>query len=115
MDTGCTTCHTPMMTTGSSSIAALNNQRVLLYSDLLLHDMGSLGDGIAQGGAGVRDMKTPPLWGVKASGPYLHDGRAPDLDAAIKSHDGEAKPARDRYLKLNAEQKQLLVTFLNSL
>ena len=46
LDIGCAHCHTPMLTTGPSSIPALNGQRVMLFSDLLLHDMGSLGDGI---------------------------------------------------------------------
>ena len=115
LDVGCTNCHTPSMTTGSSSIAPLNNVTVSLYSDLLLHDMGSLGDGIVQGTANAREMKTPPLWGVKASAPYLHDGRANTLDAAIRAHDGEAKSARDKYLKLSADQQKLLIEFLNSL
>ena len=111
----CTTCHTPQMVTGPNTIAALNLKPVALYSDLLLHDMGSLGDGIAQGAAGVTEMKTAPLWGLRASAPYLHDGRAPNVDAAIKAHDGEGKGARDRYLKLNAQQKQQLTDFLLSL
>ncbi len=88
---GCTACHTPTMMTGPNAIAALCNQPVNLYSDLLLHDMGSLDDGIQQGNANPNEMKTPPLWGVRASGPYLHDGRAANLDQAIRQHDGEAK------------------------
>lgn len=115
LDAGCTSCHTPSMTTGTNAIPALSNQTVSLYSDLLLHDMGSLGDGIVQGAANAREMKTPPLWGIKASAPYLHDGRAKTLDDAIKAHDGEAKSARDKYLKLTSDQQKLLVEFLNSL
>lgn len=115
LDSGCTACHTPSMTTGTNAIPALSSQTVSLYSDLLLHDMGSLGDGIVQGAANAREMKTPPLWGVKASAPYLHDGRAKTLDDAIKAHDGEAKSARDKYLKLTSDQQKLLVEFLNSL
>lgn len=115
LDVGCTSCHTPAMTTGTGSIAALNSQTVMLYSDLLLHDMGTLGDGIVQGNAGPRDMKTPPLWGVRASAPYLHDGRAKTLDDAIRAHDGEGKVSRDKYLKLAPDQQKLLVEFLNSI
>lgn len=111
----CTTCHTPQMMTGPSAIGALNLKPVMLYSDLLLHDMGSLGDGIAQGAAGINEMKTAPLWGLRASAPYLHDGRAPNVDVAIKAHDGEGKGARDRYLKLTQQQKQQLTDFLLSL
>jgi len=115
LDAGCAHCHTPMMSTGTSSVAALNSKSVWLYSDLLLHDVGSLGDGIGQGAAGIKEMKTAPLWGVRASAPYLHDGRAPDLDAAIKGHDGEAAATKNRYLQLTPDQKQLLIEFLNSI
>ena len=115
MDVGCVNCHTPMMKTGPSPIAALNSKPVMLYSDLLLHDMGSLGDGIGQGSARPQEMRTPPLWGVGVSGPYLHDGRAQDLDSAIRAHDGEAKSTTARYLKLNQDQKHLLAEFLKSI
>src|SRR6202049_1047545 len=58
---GCAHCHTPSFTTskmiasGSSTSpsAALSNQPVNLFSDLLVHHMGNgLADGITQGGAG---------------------------------------------------------------
>ncbi|MFZ5635186.1 MAG: di-heme oxidoredictase family protein [Pseudomonadota bacterium] len=112
---GCSGCHTPQMTTGLNDVQALNFKAVYLYSDLLLHDMGSLGDGIAQGTAGPRDMKTAPLWGLRASGPYLHDGRALTVDAAIQAHDGEAAPSRDRYRQLDATARQQLLEFLGSI
>lgn len=112
---GCAACHVPVMFTGQNRSAALRNQEVWLYSDLLLHDMGSLGDGIAQGTADVRDMKTAPLWGLRASAPYLHDGRAATVDAAIKGHDGEGKAAKDRYLKLTKQQVQQLLDFLQTI
>jgi CxxC motif-containing protein (DUF1111 family) len=111
----CAACHTPQMMTGPSPISAINQKPVPLYSDLLLHDMGTLGDGIAQGTAGVKEMKTPPLWGLRASAPYLHDGRAATVDAAIQAHDGEGKAAKDRYLKLTPQQRQQLTDFLMSL
>lgn len=114
-NTGCAVCHVPLMFTGPNKVAALNQQEVWLFSDLLLHDMGSLGDGIAQGTADVRDMKTAPLWGLRASAPYLHDGRAATIDDAIKAHDGEAKASKDRYMKLNKQQVQQLIDFLMSI
>src|SRR5581483_3441064 len=47
---GCALCHTPTLTTGNSSSAALRNQQVNLFSDLALHGMGSgLADNIQQG------------------------------------------------------------------
>ncbi|MDB6003216.1 MAG: hypothetical protein JWR15_203 [Prosthecobacter sp.] len=114
-NTGCALCHVPLMITGPNKVGALNQQEVWLFSDLLLHDMGSLGDGIAQGTADVRDMKTPPLWGLRASAPYLHDGRAASIEDAIKAHDGEGKAAKDRYMKLNKQQVQQLIDFLMSI
>jgi CxxC motif-containing protein (DUF1111 family) len=112
---GCAICHTPVMYTGSNSVAALDRKPLRLYSDLLLHDMGRLGDGIAQGNAGQREMRTAPLWGLRASAPYLHDGRAATVDAAILGHDGEAKPARERFRQLSPRQRQQLVDFLTAL
>jgi CxxC motif-containing protein (DUF1111 family) len=112
---GCDGCHIPAMTTGASPIRALDHKTVPLYSDLLLHDMGSLGDGIAQGTARPAEMRTPPLWGLRARGPFLHDGRATTVDAAIRMHDGEADHARDRYARLNGGQQRQLLDFLNSI
>lgn len=112
---GCATCHTPVLRTGPNPIAALDRKTVNLYSDLLLHDMGSLNDGIAQAGAGSHEMKTPPLWGLRARGLYLHDGRATTLDAAIRAHDGEGAVARDRYISMTPQLKRNLQEFLGTL
>jgi len=111
----CIACHTPALTTGPSPVAALANKRVPLYSDLLLHDMGILGDGIVQGTAGAREMRTAPLWGLGSRQVYLHDGRTDSLDAAIKAHAGEATAARTRYTQLPAASQQQLLAFLRSL
>jgi len=111
----CNACHTPSLTTGPSPVAALANKPVPLYSDLLLHDMGALGDGIVQGTAGAHDMRTAPLWGLGGRPVYLHDGRTSSLDAAIKAHAGEAIAARTRYTQLPAASQQQLLAFLRSL
>jgi CxxC motif-containing protein (DUF1111 family) len=111
----CAACHTPSLTTGPSSIAALNGKQVGLYSDLLLHDMGELGDGIAQSAAGPRDMRTAPLWGLRVRRTFLHDGRADTVDAAIRAHAGEAANSRDAYLRLTAGERQQLLDFLDTL
>ena len=112
---GCAVCHVPSMKTGLSPIAALSNQTVNLYSDLLLHDMGSLGDGIEQAPASGKEMRTAPLWGLRVRNLYLHDGRASTLELAILAHDGEAKAARDRYAKLPPASRTALTAFLSSL
>jgi CxxC motif-containing protein (DUF1111 family) len=113
--TDCAVCHKPSMTTGPSPVAALSKKTVNLYSDLLVHDMGRLGDGITQGTVTGNEMRTAPLWGLRLSAPYLHDGRAPSIDAAIRAHDGEAAGSREKYLRLSPTQRQQLIDFLRSL
>jgi CxxC motif-containing protein (DUF1111 family) len=111
----CTACHTPVMFTGWQPVAALSFKPVALYSDLLLHDMGSLGDGIEQAAAGTREMRTAPLWGLRARTSFLHDGRARSVDAAIRAHEGQGAPSRNRYQALPAQQRQQLLDFLGSI
>lgn len=105
---GCEGCHTP----------ALLGPRGLipLYSDLLLHDMGeALADGLQMGLATGSEFRTQPLWGVAATRPYLHDGRADTLDAAIRWHGGEALAARQAYEALDGPAQGDVVAFLESL
>ncbi|HYB52814.1 MAG TPA: di-heme oxidoredictase family protein [Thermoanaerobaculia bacterium] len=112
---GCANCHLATLQTGSSPIAALDHVTFHPYSDFLLHDMGSLGDGITQNQATGRLMRTAPLWGVRNVTIFLHDGRASTLDQAISDHDGQARSARNRYEQLSGWQKAQLIAFLNSL
>lgn len=62
-----------------------------------------------------REWKTPPLWGVADSAPYLHDGRAETLQQAIEWHGGEASASREKYARLEREQQEKLIVFLSSL
>ena len=120
---GCQACHTPQFTTGAnSSEPELANQVIRPYSDLLLHDMGpGLADQRSEFAAGGQDWRTPPLWGIglteTVSGhtQFLHDGRARNLLEAVLWHGGEAQAARDQVLTFNAEQRAMLLAFLNSL
>jgi CxxC motif-containing protein (DUF1111 family) len=111
----CTACHVPSMTSGASTIQALTGKTVPLYSDLLLHDMGALGDGIKQGTAKGSEMKTAPLWGLRARTRFLHDGRAATVNDAILAHDGEAAVAAGRYRELSSTEVKTLLDFLNSI
>lgn len=112
---GCSQCHTPALQTGPNAVAALNRATFQPYSDFLLHDMGSLGDGIEQGRATGREMRTAPLWGLRELPSFLHDGRATTVDEAIRFHDGQARDAVERYLKLPPQDELALVAFLLSL
>jgi mono/diheme cytochrome c family protein len=90
---------------------------VELFSDLKRHDMGaSLADSHPTFGTfAASQFLTPPLWGVAASAPYLHDGRAATLGDAIKQHDGEGAAVRDAYLLLADDDQQKVVEFLGTL
>jgi CxxC motif-containing protein (DUF1111 family) len=112
---GCANCHFPALQTGRNSIAALNNVTFFPYSDFLLHDMGSLGDGIAQAGAGQTEMRTAPLWGVREITSFLHDGRATSLSQAILAHAGQGLAARNQFAVLSKNDEADLIAFLNSL
>ena len=109
---GCADCHTP-------SLGSVQG----LYSDLLLHDMGeSLSDpgtyyGSAQspGAASGTEWRTPPLWGVRDSGPYLHDGRARTLEDAVSRHGGQGAASARWFLALDPTQRSQLRAFLNTL
>jgi CxxC motif-containing protein (DUF1111 family) len=114
--TGCAFCHTPDLKSGSSAIAALANKTYHPYSDFLLHDMGSNGDGIGgQGQAKPREMRTAPLWGVRGISKLLHGGTAVDFEQAIQQHGGQGSTARSKFNTLTATQKSQLFAFLNSL
>ena len=119
VEVGCALCHTPSFSTSKSTIAALSEKPVNLFSDLLLHDMGTaLADGISQGQAGPREFRTAPLWGLGQRLFFLHDGRTSDLVVAIRSHasDGsEANRVVGNYLRLPERDKQDLLNFLRSL
>ena len=73
-----------------------NRKVVPLFSDLLLHDIGT-GDGIRQEAATPQEFRTPALWGLRLRRPLLHDGTAATVEDAIGFHGGEAAPARARF------------------
>ncbi|WP_435006391.1 di-heme oxidoredictase family protein [Tundrisphaera lichenicola] len=116
---GCADCHTPDLGTMKG-----------FYSNLLIHEMGSdlassngyNGDPPSTPGfddeEGVppsdTEWRTPPLWGVADSAPYLHDGRAKTLDEAIVLHGGEALNVVERYKKLPSSEQRSLIAFLET-
>jgi CxxC motif-containing protein (DUF1111 family) len=112
---GCSHCHWDTFLTGSSPIDSLDHVVFHPYSDFLLHDMGSLGDGIETGDAKGREFRTAPLWGVSALSLFLHDGRATTLKDAILAHDGQARRVRDRFAGSSATDQAALIAFLQSL
>ncbi len=108
---GCAGCHVPELTTGPNANPLLHRQIVPLYSDLLLHDVGT-GDGIPQAAAAPEEMRTPALWGVRFRRPLLHDGSAATVEDAIRRHRGEAESARAGYERLSESQRIALQRFV---
>lgn len=112
---GCASCHRPSLQTGPSDIRALDRAVYHPYSDFLLHDMGGLGDGIRQGIATEREMRTAPLWGLRLQDRYLHDGSADTLEDAVRRHGGQGRMSRDRFNTLSEAERAALLAFLRSL
>jgi CxxC motif-containing protein (DUF1111 family) len=128
----CSVCH-------ARNLGSVNG----LFSDLLLHDMGpglsdpapampEIHEQISPGGVsgyfGIsvqlvknvttnihQEWRTPPLWGVADSAPYLHDGRAQSLEQAIQMHGGEGQRAAEAFRALKPDQRNDLQNFLQSL
>jgi CxxC motif-containing protein (DUF1111 family) len=112
-------CHTPTFTTRSSDIDALSEKAVNLFSDLLVHNMGTgLADHISQGQATGDEFRTAPLWGLGQRLFFLHDGRTTNLKAAILAHrspGSEASRVIDAFDALTPQMQQHLLNFLRSL
>ncbi len=104
---GCAKCHIPNLVTSGPP--------VLAFTDLLLHDMGpGLADGIRQATATGSEFRTQPLWGVRHTAPFLHDGRADTLEEAILAHGGEAQAIRDAFANAPGADRAALLRFLET-
>jgi CxxC motif-containing protein (DUF1111 family) len=66
-------------------------------------------------GAGPREWRTPPLWGLRDSAPYLHDGRADTVADAVAFHGGEGFLAAKAFFRLSPRERQQVELFLQSL
>jgi CxxC motif-containing protein (DUF1111 family) len=69
----------------------------------------------ASGPASRFEWRTPPLWGFRDSGPYLHDGRAATLEQAVALHGGEAAGIAQRFFSLKPVERLKIEAFLKSL
>lgn len=110
---GCADCHTPDLG-GAKGV----------YSDFCLHDVNDpeiTGYDVTpevpvpENYPKPSEWKTPPLWGVAQTAPYLHDGSATTLSDAIEAHAGQAKSVRENFRKLSAEDQAAVLRFLGSL
>jgi CxxC motif-containing protein (DUF1111 family) len=123
---GCNTCHVETMVTAAPGTVinggtftvpeALGNKVIHPFGDFLLHDVRT-GDGIVQ--VGPQDtadkLRTFPLWGLRMRPRHMHDLASLTLEDAIRRHRGEALLPSARFRALTREEKEQLITFLNSL
>ncbi|HTE52831.1 MAG TPA: di-heme oxidoredictase family protein [Kofleriaceae bacterium] len=121
-DLGCGGCHRSQAITGLHELAALSDQAIQPFTDLLLHDMGEgLADGRPDFMASGSEWRTAPLWGVglvqtvQPGSGYLHDGRARTIAEAILWHGGEAEAAADGFRQASSDDRAALLAFLGSL
>jgi len=120
---GCISCHVSSHTTGiHPQWPEVSEQLIWPYTDLLLHDMGEgLADNRPVFEANGSEWRTPPLWSiglvesVNNHTRFLHDGRARNLAEAILWHGGEAEAAKESFRLLEAEDRQAILLFLESL
>lgn len=123
---GCNTCHVETMVSAPAGSVinggtftvpeALGNKVFHPFSDFLLHDVGT-GDGIVQVGPQdtANKLRTFPLWGLRMRPRHMHDLASLTLQDAILRHRGEALLPGIHFRALTPEEKQELITFLNSL
>ena len=105
---GCAKCHTPSLASPLGPVP--------LFSNLLMHNVMPAGfRGMAEPGAPAGFYRTPPLWGIKDTAPYMHDGRAEDVEGAILAHFGEAEDVRAAFELLPSFPKKALLQFLRDL
>ncbi len=122
-DLACANCHVNNFQTSSYSLLPqIGNVTIRPYSDFLLHDMGEgLADHRADFLANGREWRTQPLWGlglieqVNNHTFLLHDGRARNIEEAILWHGGEAEKSKNNFMALPSNNREQLLSFLNSL
>ena len=119
----CIGCHAINQKTGTEAASDyLKNITIKPYSDFLLHDMGDdLADNRPDYLATGNEWRTQPLWGiglistVNGHTNLMHDGRATNIEEAILWHGGEAENIREDFKNLSVDDRENLISFVNSL
>lgn len=116
----CAVCHVPSLKTrGDYPFKPLAGLDAPVYTDMLLHDMGTeLADGMVDESATSRQWRTAPLIGLRFFQSYLHDGRAKTIRDAVIAHLGTGSEARDsasRFQQLSSAEQTALLDFVSSL
>jgi CxxC motif-containing protein (DUF1111 family) len=123
---GCAVCHTRTLQTAAPGTlinggaftvpTALGNKIIHPFSDFALHNIGT-GDGIVQnaGQSSANQMRTAPLWGIRARNRLMHEGLEITIFDSIQLHAGQASTARNNFNALTNAQKSDLIAFVLSL
>ena len=124
---GCAVCHTRNFTTAPAGTlinggafavpTALGSKIIHPFSDFALHDIGT-GDGIVQnaGQSSINQMRTAPLWGIRARNRFMHQGLNVTIFDVIQLHAGQGTTARNNFnLGLTTAQQSDLIAFVLSL
>ena len=123
---GCNVCHTRTFTTAAPGTlinggaftvpTALGNKIIHPFSDFALHNIGT-GDGIVQnaGQGSANQMRTAPLWGIRARNRLMHQGLNVTIFDSIQLHAGQATTARNNFNSLTVTQQNNLIAFVLSL
>jgi CxxC motif-containing protein (DUF1111 family) len=123
---GCAVCHTRTFQTAAPGTlinggafavpTALGNKIIHPFSDFALHDIGT-GDGIVQnaGQSTANQLRTAPLWGIRARNRLMHQGLNITIFDSIQLHAGQATTARNNFNFLSAAQRADLIAFVLSL
>jgi mono/diheme cytochrome c family protein len=86
-----------------------------IFTDFRRHDVGVDFYERNYDGTVRMEFLTTALWGVGTTAPYGHDGRSINLSEVILRHHGEAETARNGFVRLDREDRDALLAFLNSL
>lgn len=118
----CAACHVPSMKTRTDyPVPQIAGKDAVIYTDMLLHDMGDdLADGAigVDGEAGPRDWRTAPLIGLRFNKNFMHDSRAHSIEEAIRMHAGprsEANESVTLFSALSELDRKTLIDFVSAL
>jgi CxxC motif-containing protein (DUF1111 family) len=113
----CSVCHVPSLHTRSDyPIAELANIDAPVYTDMLVHDVGTaLADGMVDGMATSTQFRTAPLIGLRFQKTFLNDASAHSVQDAIAAHAGEAAGAAQAFAALSSTDQATLVAWVEAL
>jgi cytochrome c peroxidase len=121
---GCVACHPPPDFTDNDFHDVGLYRRKIIFTSLqidgrVVDSMGpDQGRGnVVEGIENLFEFRTPSLVNVALTGPYMHDGSLPTLEAVIDFYNrgGDNSNSHQKSLGLTTEEKRSLIAFLEAL